>query len=130
MAEEKPEEQAEGTLEEKEVFSVPHLFIKFTSRLFLVWVVITALTCTVVLDILLTQVAPDKYNMWINKLIYTWAGVSVLYMGGNVLIDALAKSVEKASITLNTNISASATTSISGAAGGGATATASDSGRK
>jgi len=47
----------------------------------------------------------------------------VLFIGGNVLIDALSKMIEKASLTINSNINATANTSISGSAGGNATAT-------
>jgi len=55
-------------------------------------------------------------------LLGIWGGTAVLFVGGNVLIDALSKSIEKANLTINSSINATANTSITGAAGMNATA--------
>jgi activator of 2-hydroxyglutaryl-CoA dehydratase len=54
-------------------------------------------------------------------LLGIWGGTAVLFVGGNVLIDALSKMIEKANLTINSNINATANTSITGAVGGSAT---------
>ncbi|MDR1838693.1 MAG: hypothetical protein LBQ93_03790 [Treponema sp.] len=54
-------------------------------------------------------------------LIIVWGIVTVLYIGGNVLIDALGKMIEKASLTINQNnsISANISGTIKGVETGG-----------
>jgi hypothetical protein len=105
-------------------FSFSVFLIKLTSRAFWVWLITTAIICYVLYSILNSSPAP-AYT-WVTMLLGIWGGTAGLFIGGNVLIDALAKMVEKANLTINSNINATANTSISGAAGGSATATAAD----
>ncbi|MDR2942466.1 MAG: hypothetical protein LBV17_07745 [Treponema sp.] len=50
-------------------------------------------------------------------LLGIWGGTAVLFIGGNILIDALSKMIEKASLNINSNINATANTNISGTVG-------------
>lgn len=96
--------------EKKEKFSVAHFFIKITSRQFMVWIVTTIITTKLLFK--------NGEHSWFLPLIIVWGIISVLFLGGNVLIDALAKMVEKANLTINQNNSISANTQISGNIGG------------
>jgi len=51
-------------------------------------------------------------------LLGIWGGTGLFFIGGNVLIDAMSKMVEKASLTINGSINATANTNISGTVGG------------
>jgi len=106
-------------------FSGSVFLIKLTSRAFWVWLITTAITSYVLWRIL--EKEPPPVYTWISILLGIWGGTAVLFVGGNVLIDALSKAVEKANINLQTTINANANTSISGSATGNAT---SDSGKK
>jgi hypothetical protein len=110
---------------EKPGFSFSIFLIKLTSRAFWVWLITTAIVCFVLWEILKNE-TPPVYT-WMSILLGIWGGTAVLFVGGNVLIDALAESVKKAEIKLQTTINANANTNISGAAVGNAT---SDGGKK
>jgi len=84
------------------------LCYKVTSRSFWAWLV----TTIIVRELLLM----DGDHAWFLPLIIIWGVVSILFLGGHVLIDALAKMVEKASLTISQNNSISA--NISGTVGG------------
>jgi hypothetical protein len=109
---------------EKPKFSFSMFLIKLTSRAFWVWLITTVIVCYVLWKVLGEKTPP--VITWMPILLGIWGGTAVLFIGGNVLIDALSKAVEKANINLQTTINASANTSISGAAGGNVTA---DSGK-
>ena len=83
----------------KKKFSWNHFWIKMTSRLFIAFISTTVLTAVFLLIGLLNQI---EYA-WFIPLIIVWGTVLILYIGGNVLIDALAKMVERASLTINQN---------------------------
>jgi hypothetical protein len=104
---------------EKQKFSVSAFLIKITSRAFWVWLITTAITGYVLWRIL--EKEPTPVYTWIPILLAIWGGTAVLFIGGNVLIDALSKAVEKANINLQTTINASANTNISGTVTGDAT---------
>jgi hypothetical protein len=84
------------------------LCYKATSHSFCVWL----FTTKIVRELLLM----DGDHAWFSPLIILWGVVSVLFLGGQVLIDALAKMIEKASLTISQNNSISA--NISGTIGG------------
>jgi len=84
------------------------LCYKATSRSFWAWLVTTYIARELLLR--------DGEHAWFLPLIILWGGVSVLFLGGQVLIDALAKMVEKASLTINQNNSINA--NINGTIGG------------
>jgi hypothetical protein len=77
------------------------LCYKITSRSFWAWLV-TTYTARELLQ-------KDGDHAWFQSLIVLWGVVSVLFLGGQVLIDALAKMVEKASLTINQSNSISTT---------------------
>jgi hypothetical protein len=81
------------------------LLIKLTSRQFWVWIITTYIVYTLLLI--------DGEHAWFLPLIIVWGVISVLYMGGNILIDALAEMTKKATLTISAN------TNISGNIGGG-----------
>jgi len=116
------EEQSEEQEGQKETFSGVHFLKKLTSRLFLAWIIVTTITCIVLMSILFSSIEPEKYAIWIKNLLWIWGGVTALFICGNVLIDAIGKAVEKANLSINTSINASANTSISGSATGSANA--------
>jgi len=80
------------------------LFIKLTSRQFWVWAVTAYMSFTLLLK--------DGDRSWFLPLIIVWGVISVLYMGGNILIDALAEMTRKASLSISANAN------ITGNAGG------------
>jgi len=90
-------------------FSWTQLFIKLTSRHFWAYLLTTVITYTLLLT--------DGEHAWFLPLIIVWGVVTVLYIGGNVLIDALGKMIEKANLTINQNNSVS--TNINGTIAGG-----------
>jgi hypothetical protein len=104
---------------EEQKFTVSKWLIKITSRAFWVWLITTAITTYVLWRIL--EKEPTPVYTWISILLGIWGGTAVLFIGGNVLIDALSKAVEKANINLQTTINANATTNISGSITGDAT---------
>jgi hypothetical protein len=116
------------TVTVKEKFSWCKFFIKLTSRAFWVWLITTGIVAYVIYRIFEKE-NPPAFT-WMAMLLGIWGGTAALFVGGNVLIDAMSKAVEKAAITFNTNVNANANTSISGAAGGSAASTASDARRK
>jgi hypothetical protein len=89
-------------------WSWTHFFEKMTSRQFWAYLITTAMTFYLLWI--------DGDHVWFIPLIWVWGIVTVLYMGGNILIDALGKSIEKANITINQNNSISS--NISGTIGG------------
>jgi hypothetical protein len=101
---------------EKQKFYVSAWLIKITSRAFWVWLITTIITTYVLWRVLEKEPAP--LYTWIPILLVIWGGTALLFIGGNVLIDALSKAVEKANINLQTTINASANTSISGSVTG------------
>jgi hypothetical protein len=109
-------------------FSFSVFLIKLTSRAFWVWLITTAMVGYVLYTILNNPKTPTY--TWTAILLGIWGGTALLFVGGNVLIDALGKMIEKANLTINNSINATANTSISGAAGGNATATAADQNSK
>jgi hypothetical protein len=94
-----------------------------------VWAVTTVIVCFVLGVVLYAFLTGKPFPVitWMPILLGIWGGTAVLFIGGNVLIDALAKSVEKAELKLQATVNATANTSISGSATGNATA---DSGKK
>jgi hypothetical protein len=77
-----------------------NFLIKLTSRQFWVWLVTTSIVFTLLLI--------DGEHDWFLPLIIVWGVISVLYMGGNILIDALAEMTRKATLTINQNNTVSA----------------------
>ena len=79
---------------------------KITSRRFWIWLVTTGIV------IYGMNLQGEKH--WMIPIVIIWGVVSVFYYAGDVISDALAKSVEKMNIsvtannTINTNIQASA----------------------
>jgi len=100
-------------------FSFSVFLIKLTSRAFWVWLITTGIVVYVLYKILESKITP--VFTWMPILLGIWGGTAVLFVGGNVLIDALSKMIEKANLTINSNINATANTSITGAVGGSAT---------
>ena len=96
-------------------FSFSLFFIKLTSRAFWVWIITTAMVCYALAKILGDPQSHPAYT-WINLLLWIWGGIALVFIGGNVLIDALGKMIEKASLTINSSINATANASISGSA--------------
>jgi hypothetical protein len=94
-------------------FSVGTLFIKLTSRQLWVWLITTYIVYTLLLI--------DGEHAWFLPLIIVWGVVSVLYIGGNVLVDALGKMIEKANlaITQNNTVSTNISGTIKGIEAGG-----------
>lgn len=76
-------------------FSLSQLFVKITSRQFWAYLLTTYITYTLLLI--------DGEHGWFLPLIIVWGIVTVIYIGGNVLIDAICKMVEKANLTINQN---------------------------
>jgi hypothetical protein len=113
---------------EKSKFSFSRFLIKLTSRAFWVWSITTAIVCCVLYKVLEANNPP--VFTWMAMLLGIWGGTAGLFIGGNVLIDALAKMVEKANLTINSSINATANTSISGSATGSANAATTDAGGK
>ena len=101
---------------ENKKFSFSVFLIKLTSRAFWVWLITTAIIVYVLYRILESQNPP--VFAWMPILLGIWGGTAVLFIGGNVLIEALGKMVEKANLTINSSINATANTNISGTAGG------------
>jgi hypothetical protein len=66
------------------------LFVKLTSRKFWVWLVTTYITYSLLIE--------DGEHEWFIPLVIVWGVVSFVYLCGEVLIDAIAKAVEKAEI--------------------------------
>jgi len=85
-------------------FSITLFLIKITSRQFWAYLITTYITYHLLLI--------DGEHAWFLPLIIVWGFVTVLYIGGNVLIDALGKMIEKANLTINQNNSVS--TNING----------------
>jgi hypothetical protein len=84
------------------------LCYKVTSRSFWAWLVTTYIARELLLK--------DGDHAWFIPLIRIWGLATLLFFGGQVLIDALAKMVEKANLTISQNNSIS--TNISGTVGG------------
>jgi len=103
-------------MKEQVKFSFSRLLIKLTSRAFWVWLITTGIVCYVLWRILENQNAP--VYTWMAILLGIWGVTTVLFIGGNVLIDALSKMVEKANLSINQNNNISANTQISGTVGG------------
>jgi expansin (peptidoglycan-binding protein) len=97
-------------------FSVSAFFIKLTSRAFWVWLITTGIVCYVIYRILADPTLP--IYTWMPILLGIWGGTALLFIGGNVLLDAMAKMVEKASLNITQNNTISANTQISGTVGG------------
>jgi len=90
-------------------FSITQFFIKVTSRQFWAYLLTTYITYTLLLI--------DGEHAWFLPLIIVWGIVTVLYIGGSVLVDALGKMIEKANLTINQTNTVS--TNISGTIKGG-----------
>jgi hypothetical protein len=84
-------------------FSMTQFLVKLTSRHFWAYLFTTYITYTLLLI--------DGDRAWFLPLIVVWGVITVLYIGGNVLIDALGKMIEKANLTINQNNSVNATIS-------------------
>ena len=97
---------------ENKKFSFSVFLIKLTSRAFWVWLITTAIVGYVLYRILESQTPP--VFTWMPVLLGIWGGTAVLFIGGNVLIDALGKMVEKANLTINGSINATANNNIPG----------------
>jgi hypothetical protein len=101
---------------ENKKFSFSVFLIKLTSRAFWVWLITTAIVVYVLYRILESKNPP--VFTWMPILLGIWGGTALLFVGGNVLIDALGKMVERANLAINNSINATANTSISGTVGG------------
>jgi hypothetical protein len=97
-------------------FSLSVFLIKLTSRAFWVWLITTAIVGYVLYKIL-KMPTPPAYT-WVPILLGIWGGTAALFVGGNVLIEALGKMVEKANLTINQNNNINANTQITGTVGG------------
>jgi len=104
---------------ENKKFSFSIFFIKLTSRAFWVWLITTAIVSYVLYRILGNQNPP--VFTWMPILLGIWGGTAVLFIGGNVFIEALSKMIEKTSLSINSNINATANTNITGTVGANAT---------
>ena len=102
--------------DENKKFSGSVFLIKLTSRAFWVWLITTAMVGYVLYNILESK-NPLEFT-WMPVLLWIWGGTAVLFIGGNVLIDALGKMVEKTNLTINGSINATANTNLSGTVGG------------
>jgi len=93
-------------------FSAAQLFIKLTSRQFWAYLLTTSITYKLLLI--------GGEHAWFLPLIIVWGIVTVLYIGGSVLVDALGKMIEKANLTINQNntVSANISGTIKGIEGG------------
>ena len=89
------------------------------------WLITTAIVSYVLYRILESKTPP--VFTWMPILLVIWGGTALLFIGGNVLIDALGKMIEKANLTINGSINATANTSIPG---GGKTTAANQYGGK
>ena len=69
-----------------------NFFGKLTSRKFWVWIVTTLITRAVLMN--------NGNHGWITPVIIVWGVISIIYLCGEVLIDALGKAIEKARIAL------------------------------
>jgi hypothetical protein len=65
---------------------------KLTSRKFWVWLATTLITYT--------ALEADKDHSWIVPVVVVWGGISLIYLCGEVLIDAMGKAIEKANISV------------------------------
>jgi len=101
---------------ENKKFSSSVFLIKLTSRAFWVWLITTGIVCYVLYKILNAEKMP--VYTWVPILLTIWGGTALLFVGGNVLIEALGKMVEKANLTINQNNNISANTQITGTVGG------------
>ena len=80
------------------------LFYKVTSRSFWAWLLTTAIVWMSLAYIL--QAKTTVYDSWVNTLLWIWGVISFLWIGGCVINDSLAKMIEKAALTINSNINA------------------------
>ena len=78
---------------------------KITSRAFWVWLISTGIVFYA-LRIILGRESPPEYS-WTGLLLGIWGGTALLFVGGNVLIDAFSKMIEKANLTINQSNSVS-----------------------
>jgi len=85
---------------ENRKFSLSWWLIKITSRAFWVWLITTAIVCYVLYRILNAKAETIQFYTWVPILLWIWGGTALLFIGGNVLIDALGKMVEKANLTI------------------------------
>jgi hypothetical protein len=88
-------------MRKKTKWSGIHLLIKLTSRQLWAYLITTFGTFYFLYI--------DGEHNWFLPLIIVWGTVTVLYMGGNILIDALGKMIEKGNlnVTQNNSINAS-----------------------
>ena len=93
---------------ESKKFSLHHFIIKLTCRKFWVWLITTYITYTLLLI--------DGEHAWFLPLIIVWGIISVLFLGGNVLIDALGKMIERAELKITQNNTIQSNANFSGAA--------------
>jgi hypothetical protein len=100
----------------KKVFGFRFFYQALTSRAFWVWLITTVIVCYVIYRILGDPTLP--IYTWMPILLGIWGGTALLFIGGNVLLDAMAKMVEKASLNITQNNTISANTQISGTVGG------------
>ena len=78
-------------------WSLQKLLIKLSSASLWAWAAATALVFIVCIII------GGNYG-WINTVIIGWIIISCLFIGGKVLVDALAIAVSKAEIKANVNL--------------------------
>ena len=70
-----------------------NFFSKLTSRKFWVWIATTLITHAVLMR--------NGDHGWITPVIIVWGIISIIYLCGEVVIDALGKAIEKARISFN-----------------------------
>jgi len=70
-----------------------NFLIKITSAAFFVWVSATVLVFIVCIK--------NGDHVWINTVVHWWGVLSCIYIGGKVLVDAIAEAVKRAEIKAN-----------------------------
>jgi len=71
-------------------------FIKLTSAALWAWAAATVLVFIVCIN--------DGDHPWISTVINWWGWISCIFIGGKVIIDALAEAVKKAEIKANLDL--------------------------
>jgi hypothetical protein len=80
-------------VKKKQKWQWPKFFIKLTSSALWAWAVATVLAFIVCIR--------NGDHQWINTVIIGWIIISCVFIGGKVLVDALAEAVKKAEIKAN-----------------------------
>ena len=76
------------------------LLYKVTSRVFLAWVTTTLIVWAYIAACIITKDLTLVNAPWANTLLWIWGVVSMFWIGGCVLNDAVAKMVERGNLTI------------------------------